>query len=218
MKNTILTIVAIVALALTWPSCTQVEEEGTIQFGLELSDDTDLKSAEAGAEVDARVSAALITIVGENGELIFDKEYLPIYRFGTEYTTRSLKIPVGRFQLTEFMLIDSSGMVLWATPMEGSNLAHLVRKPLPIKFGISTEETTTIDIQVIRVKDHPPADFGYVNFDIGFVDRFCLKVFYSSRCVEEWPDGLMAPVHQPRLTIRAGDRIILDEAISTVDL
>jgi hypothetical protein len=103
--------------------------------------------------------------------------------------------------------------------MEGSNLAHLVRQPLPIPFIISPDETTNLDIQVIRVKDHLPSDFGYVNFDIGFVDRFCLKVFYSSRCFEEWNDSIMgpegwgAPVHQPMLTIWSGERMLINEPL-----
>ncbi len=210
MKNRIFLTAALIAMAIGWPSCTQEEEAGSIQFGLNLSDDAALKSAAS----DARVAAALVTVQSENGELTCDKEYLPVYKFGGEYTTKSLKIPVGRHRLIEFMLVDSSGTVLWATPVEGSDLAHLVRQPLPIPFSIGTKENTTLSLQVIRVKDHPPADFGYVNFNIGFVDRFCLKVFYFSRCVEEWPEGLMAPQHQPRLTIHAGDRMLLDEPLN----
>ena len=215
MKKSILMIGAVAAMMLIWPSCSQVEETGKLQFGLELSDDSTLKSVVNGYNV----TAALVTIISETGKLIYDKEPLPIYRFGNEYTTKSLELPMGKFQLSEFMLIDSSGIVLWATPREGSDLAHLVRQPLPISFRISPEQTTNLNIQVIRVKDHPPADFGYVNFDIGFVERFCLKVFYSSRCMEEWPDGVLgpdgsdAPVFQPMLTIWASENIFSDVAI-----
>lgn len=206
---------AVTAMMLIWPSCTQVEETGKLQFGLELSDDSTLKSVVNGYNV----TAALVTIISETGELIYDKEPLPIYRFGNEYTTKSLELPMGKFQLSEFMLIDSSGIVLWATPREGSNLAHLVRHPLPISFRISPEQTTNLNIQVIRVKDHPPADFGYVNFDIGFVERFCLKVFYSSRCMEEWNDSILgsdgsgAPVFQPMLTIWSGERMLVHKPL-----
>ncbi|MCK5137928.1 MAG: hypothetical protein KAR19_19230 [Bacteroidales bacterium] len=216
MKKSFLIIVGVAAMMVSWPSCTQLEETGKLQFGLELSDDSELKSVMA----DRNVSEALVSIAGENGALIFDKEPLPIYKFGEEYTTRSLKLPVGEFLLTEFMLIDSSGVVLWATPMEGSRLAHLVRQPLPIHFGISHEQTTSLDIQVIRVKDHPPADFGYVNFDIGFVDRFCLKVLYLSRCMEDWNDSILgpnnpdAPIHQPRFTMHLGDQLVVDEPLN----
>jgi len=216
MKKSILFTAVLIAMVLTWPSCKQVEEQGSIQFGLELSDDPVLKSATSGQ----RISAALVSIKDKNGTLIFDKEYLQVFKFGDQFTTRSLKIPVGSFQLTEFMLIDSIGTVLWATPVEGSKLAHLVRDPLPIPMEVSADHTTSVPIQVLRVGDHIPADFGYVNFNIGFVDRFCLQVFYSTRCLEEWndsilgPAGTRAPVHQPRLTIITGDRVVVDEPLN----
>ncbi len=75
-------------------------------------------------------------------------------------------------------------------------------------------------MEVIRVKDYNPGDFGYANFSINFIDRFCLQVFYSSRCLEEWndsilgPDGTGAPIHQPRFMIRVNDRLILDEPLN----
>ena len=216
MKKSIIILATVAAMVSVWPSCTQTEETGEVKFGLELSDDSNLKSAVA----EYNVTAALVTIISETGELIYDKEYLPIYRFGTIYTSKSLKLPMGEFQLTEFMLIDSTGEVLWATPKAGSRLAHLVRQPLPIHFIVSPDETTSLDVQVIRVKDYPPSDFGYVEFNIGFVDRFCLKVFYSSRCMEEWndsimgPDGSGAPVHQPMLTIWLGERMLIHEPLN----
>lgn len=211
MKKPISILVAVAALLCMWTSCTQNEETGSLQFGLEWSDDSELKSAVA----DYHVTAALITITGENGEVIYDKEYLPIYQFGDAYTTRSLELPLGGYLLTEFMLVDSSGVVIWATPKAGSPLAHLVNQPLPIPFFISAQQTTSLAVEVIRVRDYPPADFGYVNFHIGFVDRFCLKVFYSTRCMELWndsimgPDGSTAPIYQPMLTIWSEDRMLV---------
>lgn len=234
MKTYISLAAVWLAMVLIWPACNQVEEEGSIQFGLELSEEEALKSAafdqsavsdqsetaDLSQVLDLRITAALVTIKDKNGKLIYDKEYLQVFKFGEQFTTRSLKVPVGSFQLTEFMLIDSSGTVLWATPVAGSKLAHLVRNPLPFRFDVSMDETTPIAIQVVRVGNRPPADFGYVNFHIGFVDRFCLQVFYSSRCMEEWndsilgPDGRGAPVHQPRLKIFAGDRVVVDEPLN----
>jgi hypothetical protein len=90
----------------------------------------------------------------------------------------------------------------------------MVRKPLPMEFDVVADQTTSLPIQVIRVADFRPGDFGYLNFDIDFVDRFCLQVLYSTRCVAEWPEGLMAPQHQPRLTIVAGDRVLVEQDLN----
>ncbi len=209
MKNSIHIFTVLAALFLAGTSCNRVDESGALRFGLDLQEDNILKSLPEGT----RITAALVTITDASGQVIYDKESVALYRFGDSYTTSSMKLPVGQFQLKEFMLIDSIGTVLWATPMAGSELAHLVRQPLPIPFGIGPEETTNLDIQVIRTWDHLPSDFGYVNFDIGFVERFCLSVFYSTRCLEDWPEGMMAPVHQPMLTIRANERMLLQEPL-----
>jgi hypothetical protein len=216
MKKSLMIIAAAVAMMVSWNACNQVEETGKVQFGLELEEDSELKSAVE----DRDIAEALVSIVGENGQILFDKEPIKVYTFGGGFVTESLKIPVGEYALTEFMLVNSAGEVVWATPKQGSPLAHLVRHPLPMHFGISPEQTTNLDVQVIRVGQYTPDDFGYVSFDIGFVNRFCLSVYYASRCMDYWddrimsPDGSVAPYHQPMLTIYAGDRVILKEPMN----
>jgi hypothetical protein len=109
---------------------------------------------------------------------------------------------------------------LWATPRAGSTLAHLVSDPLPVPFGIRTDETTTVQIEVIRTREYQPSDFGYATFQIGFVEKFCLKVFYSTRCLEQWndsilgPDGTGAPVYLPMLSIWSGNRMVLHQPLN----
>jgi len=221
MNKPILTLAVLAAITIFWHSCSQNEQKGTLQFGLEFTEDTKLKSSLA----DPDVTAALVSIISETGEVIINKEPLPIYKFGDQYTTRNLTLPVGHYLLTEFMLIDTSGVVLWATPVEGSPLAHLVTHPLPVPFGISPEQTTSLEVEVIRVKEHPPADFGYVQFPIGFVERFCLRVLYSSRSVEVGKDTILGPdgsyipipdengsympIPQTMLTVYTGNRQVL---------
>ncbi len=217
MKKRIFTLIALTAMALSWPSCKEEEQNGTVRFGMQLPGDSVLKSATA----DRNVSEALVTIVGPDGQMIYDKEPLRLIDFGEQYVTRSLELPVGEYRLTEFMLTDSSGTVVWATPVEGSELAGMVNDPLPVFFRIAPDETTSLDMEVIRVRDYNPGDFGYANFNITFVERFCLKVFYSSQCMEEWndsilgPDGSESPVFQPRFMITVNDRLILDKPLNT---
>jgi hypothetical protein len=216
MKRYTVLISGFLAGILILSSCNQVEETGLLKFGLELSDDSQLKAAAA----DTEVVAALVTIQDEYGMVVFDKEPLELLRFSDQFVTRSLQLPVGQYTLTEFMLVDPSGEVLWATPVEGSPLAHLVREPLPHFFGIQPDETTSLDIQVVRVRDYTPEDFGYAQFYIGFVDRFCLKVQFDTPVFPCWndslpgPDGNWMPWYEPRLIIEAGNRVVLDEPLN----
>ena len=211
-RLTILTLLPAVILLL-WQACTPAEENGTLQLGMDFTQDSELKSA----LMESELTTALITIKGPGGEMVFEKEPLELFRFGSSYTTRSLRIPVGNYRLTEFMLMDATGNIVWATPVEGSPLSQLVRHPLPMYFMISHEETTTLDIQVVRVGDHHPSDFGYVNFDIGFVERFCLKVLNEHVCA--YPDTLYndsilsIPVFRPWLTIHADGMMVLNEPL-----
>jgi hypothetical protein len=218
MKTVPFLMTGILISLLVCSSCNQTEESGQLKFGLELSDQDAMKAA----ATDPHVVAALVTIQGVDGAMIFDKEPLELLRFGDQFVTRSLQIPVGEFMLTEFMLIDSMGVVLWATPMEGSPLAHLVTSPLPRFFSIQPDQTTDLELQVIRVNGFRPEDFGYAQFQIGFVNHFCLKVYYTSQCVDDPnldgtqpdPDGSMRPYYQPRLIIQTGDRVVLDEPLN----
>jgi hypothetical protein len=196
-------------------SCNQVEETGQLKFGLDLTEDATYKAATD----DKEVVAALVTIQDINGMVVYEKEYLELIHFGEKFVTRSLKLSAGEFMLTEFMLLGADGSVVWATPKEGSNLAHLVREPLPRYFAIHPDETTSLDLQVVRVKNYNPSDFGYAEFNIDFVDRFCLKVYFNCDCMmiandstPSW-DEAGVPIYQPRIVIWAGDQLVLDEPL-----
>jgi len=212
MKRIILVVAVLTAFSALWNSCSRKEQAGTLRFGLEFTDDGALKSAGS----DLFITAALVTITGENGEIVAEKEYLPLYRFGDQYITESLTLPVGRYRLTEFMLIDDAGAIFWATSVEGSPLAHLVSRPLPVPFVIDYEQTTDLHVQVVRVEGHSPSDFGYVRFPVDFVERFCLRVFYSdvfpagSIDSVPGPDGLWIPAPQFSLSVYMNHRQVLN--------
>ena len=216
MKKSILLFVFLAATSMVLiQSCDQMYETGTLRFGLEaFIEDAQLKSATP----DTRPLEALVSIMDANGELVYDKEVLPLYHFGEELITKSLKLRVGKYQLVEFMLTDSTGTVIWATPKEGSPLAHLVRQPLPKAFRVGANETTKLPVEVVRIGSHPPQDFGYVAFDIHFVKHFCLQVFYSTPCIDYNDSiytldasGSFAPIFMPRLLVWTNNQKVLDE-------
>jgi len=190
-----------------------VEEKGQLTLGLDLVEESKQKAT--GSK--EYLTTALITIMREDGTMVYDKEPIELIRFGDALVTRGLKLPVGAFMLTEFMLTDSSGVVLWASPKEDSKLAGLVNNPLPRHFRIQANEATSVSIQVIRVGNRPPEDFGYARFNIDFVERFCLKVHYTPDCPDYerdsilGPDGSMVPYYQARIKVYVYDRLVLNE-------
>jgi hypothetical protein len=215
MKNYLPILALACAGILFLSSCNQEEQYGNLKFGLDLGQQASLKSSMD----DRELVGALVSIRDANGMMVVEKEYLELISFGGQYVTRSLELRAGEYFLSEFMLLGPDGEVLWATPKEGSNLAHLVDQPLPVFFGIHPDETTGLDIQVVRVDRYTPGDFGYAQFQIDFVDRFCLKVFLNAAFLDTgndttpgwYPPGV--PVYQPRIIILAGDRLVLDRAL-----
>lgn len=219
-KKPFLLISTLVIGAMVFHGCNKNSEEetGTIEFGMETLNDEALKAVENGHH---NVAAALVTIKNSEGEKVYDKEYLPFYSFGDAFVTQSLQLKVGKFQLTEFMLLDSSENVIWATPVEGSRLAGMVNDPVPIEFVVYADNTTRVVPEVVRVADHPPADFGYVNFSVEFVENFCIRVFFESRCSDWYNDSILmladsafsAPFYLSRMIIYADGEMVAETTL-----
>ncbi|MFC2129278.1 hypothetical protein ACFLQX_00705 [Bacteroidota bacterium] len=210
---------------MVWQGCTKTEvHQGSIDFGMNPLIESTLKSAEINRY---DVVGALVSIVGEDGELIYNKEMLHFYTFGESFVTEKLKLDPGHFQLTEFLLIDSSRHILWATPLEGSRLAYLVDDPLPIEFYIESNTTTHLQPEVVWVGNHNPGDFGYVTFDVQFIDNLCIGVYYESACYDIYndsmylwytdsiliSDGIFAPIFPGKFQVFAEKKLIFETYI-----
>jgi len=196
-------------------SCQEATEEGKLSFGMELSE-SDL--AKAAGQTDVKVVAALITLTDAGGMPVLEKEYLELITFGSSYVTKSLKLPVGEYLLEEFMLISADGQAIWATPRAGSKLAHLVRQALPMPVSIHPGETTSVDLQVVPVASHHPADFGYAEFKVELIERFCLQVYFNCDIPYYGNDttpqvaGAGVPIFQPLIRFVLGNRVV-EEAL-----
>ena len=89
---------------------------------------------------------------------------LSLFPFGQGYLSENLELPIGSYQLTQFVVLDASGTVIFATPFDGSELAKYIDNPLPIEFTI-TNEGTEVKPQVLAVEpEDNPELFGYASF------------------------------------------------------
>ena len=101
------------------------------------------------------------------------------------------------------MLIDPSGTVTAATPVEGSPLAYLVNDPLPLKFSIRGGTATIVSPELLAVGSHTPGDFGYVSFG----GQIIKPLDFYTVCIIDNPLS-MAPIQPPvtaDLTVFAGN-------------
>lgn len=139
---------------------------GNAEFALQLPDE--LASLKSGSEADSATFSfnLLVSVTKPDGTIVLEDELIPIYIFGSGFVSEKLELKAGEYLLTKFMVIDPSGKVLFASPLEGSPMAYLVNKPLPLPFKILANEVTRVVPEVLPVNDLPPDQFGYVSFGI----------------------------------------------------
>ena len=123
----------------------------------------------------------MVSVEDMKGNEILSDELIPIYIFGTGFVSEKIEIPAGEYRLTKFMVINTSGAVVYAAPLAGSPLAYLVKRPLPIYFEIRPEQTTRIVPEVLAVEGYSPDQFGYLNFGMQIVKPL---TFYAGAIID----------------------------------
>lgn len=133
-----------------------------------------------------RVSASLpegaslhVSIQKAGGGEVYTLKHLTLLKMGEEYISEPLALPPGTYELTDFLVVNAAGEVVYATPKEGSDMADWVDDPLPVAFSVSDNAITPLSVQVVSTSAYPPAAFGYITFQVGIVPgtSFRLAVF-----------------------------------------
>lgn len=107
----------------------------------------------------------LLSIKNSNGKLVQENKKFPLFAFGLSYISEELQLHTDTYQLTQFAVLDAANKVIYATPLEGSNLAKYVNDPLLISFGISENQNTQVIPQVLAVLNNDtPESFGLASF------------------------------------------------------
>lgn len=196
-------ITLIILVASVFSSCekrnTEITGVGEAEFSLNLPDELVLKSSIADSNEVASYHL-LVSVEDINGNQILSDELIPIYQFGTGFVSENIELNTGEFKLTKFMVINPSGKVIYATPLEGSPLAYLVDDPLPLDFKIHPDQVTRIRPEVLPVGNYPPGEFGYLNFGLQIITPLHFYVV----CILDNPLGMTpSQLTQARLTVYA---------------
>lgn len=111
----------------------------------------------------------IISIQDNNGFKMDDIELI-LFSFGAGYLSEELELPAGTYELTYFVVYDTSGRAIYASPHVGSELAKFVTDSLPMKFTVN--EDAQVIPQVLRVlEDDLPEFFGYASVSFEIIDR-----------------------------------------------
>lgn len=170
MKNVIPIPFVFFCVLLVPFSCQREESLEPIKGYITFSPEQKNISNGRGAADDIPV-AVVVSIRDEQGKFVYENHKLPLLTFGQGYISESLKSAVGAFTLTTFMLLNSDDQIIYASPVENSDMAQYVNNPLPIAFSVSNENTTQVVPEVIGVtKLDTPESFGYASFGFEIVD------------------------------------------------
>lgn len=214
MKNNHWLLLILVALFL--PGCRDEEpaKSSKIRFALSTSVVTGGQGRQATSLPEG--VSIYVSIRRISGDEVYTLKQVNLLRIGNDYISEPLALEGGNYELTDFLVADGNGTVVFATPKEGSELAPWVDDPLPQPFAVSDNAVAQVTVQVLPTGAHEPQQFGYVTFHVDVVmpPAFRLAVFR--------PEGaalVFAPAHVYLLA--GGDTIFSDylpAQINTINL
>jgi hypothetical protein len=143
--------------------------KGKAEFSLSMPEEGAKSSL--GSSLDSGIMSyhIMVSIEDMEGNSVISDSLIPVYAFGTGFTSENVELQTGDYNLTKFLVINPSGTVVYAAPIEGSPLAYLVNNPLPLNFSIRADQVTTVAPEVLLVGDQTPGQFGYANFGMQII-------------------------------------------------
>ncbi len=113
------------------------------------------------------VHALRLSLQKTNGEIVFTMKDIELIHFGDALITEPVELAGGVvYKITDFLLVDSDGDVLYATPQKVSPLGNYVTQGLPHYFTVAKNAVANVEMGVIDVAHRKPEDFGYASFNI----------------------------------------------------
>jgi hypothetical protein len=128
--------------------------------------------ARSMAVVEDAVAVVISIEDAETQEMVYDTYELVLYDINGQFVTESLTLDTGDYKLTQYLVVDADRNVIFAAPLEGSNLGELVSDPLPIQFTVFNNVTTSVNVEVLPTEGSTAQDFGYAvyTFDVIYAD------------------------------------------------
>jgi hypothetical protein len=117
---------------------------------------------------------ASYTLKGPDGVLVNRK--IDLYLINDQYITQPQQMVTGSYSMEQFLVLNISNSILYATPLENSPLADLVENPLPLSFDVTAEGTSNVVPEVLEVAGQQASDFGFTTFGFEVVKTTAVKL------------------------------------------
>ncbi|MFA8342995.1 MAG: LamG domain-containing protein [Rhodothermaceae bacterium] len=140
----------------------------------------DLSQALKKSSLEDDIHSIIIDVENAAGTVIQQNKKLKLNKLSGGYISDPLSLLTENgYKLTKFLVVDVNENVLYITPKAGSNLAHIVEKPLDISFDVQTNVTSNVTTEVIEAGDYTAEDFGYTTFSFNIIKtvKFLVNAF-----------------------------------------
>ena len=164
MKAAIVKFMAVTVIAVAMIGCAEDAAVNTtddpLQLNFKISENPDLSSLPAETSL-------MISMESASGEPVFSLEKIPFSKSDKGFTTGGLNVKPGDYILTEVMLVDAQGKIIYTIPYSDSPLKEAVTAPLGINVTVTPNAPALVSNEVLHVSKHKPADFGLASFRTG---------------------------------------------------
>jgi hypothetical protein len=195
MKTKLLFLVVLIAAVVF--SCQKKDSEPAQQdvvFSV-VQVDEGLKSTNEIPNCDSTLVPVYALIKIDDGVSI--KDYTPlVFQLDGKLYTQAIKLPVGSYTVTEFLVMDDLGdgidpiptdKIYMAVPTSTSNFKDYVTTTVPFNVTVTAFTKVEIDIEVLCYLEKFYTDFGFFWFNITeYIIRE--QCFFGDICLKHWDE------------------------------
>ncbi len=171
MKTTkFITVIAIFLFCQLFFSCQKEDEEDTneypVEFGLNVLNSNAVSLFKSATDNDLNKTEHIILTIltSTNQPTNYTSSKIKITNLYGSFYSEKLLLKAGCYKLTEFMLADSSGNIIYSAPLEGTTVGALVDQPLPIAFCVEKNKGLKVEVDIVSTISKTPEDFGIASF------------------------------------------------------
>jgi uncharacterized protein (TIGR02145 family) len=129
-----------------------------------------------------RAKSIILTIKKEDGSPTnYTSAKIDVFKLGDAFICEKLLLSPGNYKLTEFLVADSLDNIIFAAPLDGSELASGVSDPLPIHFIIEKDRNTKILVEVLSTENVNSTQFGLAWFSVNATNLYYLQVALADK-------------------------------------
>ena len=169
------------ACALLLLSCQKQDEgvpvEQQVQFSFHYTAPSDL----AGRTEDDLAEAAFVVVTVNDAahQPVQTGKKLSLINVNGKFVSEPLSLLPGNYLLSDFVVLNQWGAVLFASPHKHSGMANLVVAPLDFSLPVGKGKVFEFVPEVLSVGDHRAEDFGYATFNFPHVKTFNFHIAVS---------------------------------------